>query len=135
MIINSDDKEHLVFIPANITKERFLLNAKVIKGSYFYKRLESIYNALTLSTTNVEKEYKTYYSEYDDFYQFLYHKYPYLDIETIEMIIDKTKSERYILLRGYMYELVDYNLQTLMEWNDDFIKIINKLLKAELYEN
>ncbi len=135
MIINSDDKEHLVLIPANITKEKFLLNAKVIKGSYFYKRLESIYNALTLSTTNVEKKYKTYYSEYDDFYQFLYHKYPYLDTKTIEMIVDKTKSKRYVLLRGYMYELVDYNLQTLMEWNEDFIKIINKLLKAKLYEN
>lgn len=135
MIINSDDKEHLVLIPSKITKEKFLLNTKVKKGSYFYKRLESIYNALTLSTTNVEKEYQTYYSEYDDFYQFLYHKYPYLDIETIKMIVDKTQSKRYILLRGYMYELVDYNLQTLMEYNDDFIKIINKLLKAELYEN
>ena len=38
-----------------------------------------------------------------------------------------------------MYELADYNLQTLMVWNDefsdDFKEKINKLLKAELYEN
>jgi hypothetical protein len=139
MIINIDDKKHLVLMPINISKEKFLLHAKVIKGSYFYKRLESIYIALTSSTTNVKDEYKTYYSEYDNFNEFLYHKYPYLTDDTRALIIEKVKTKKYILLRGYMYELADYNLQTLMVWNDefsnDFKEKINKLLKAELYEN
>jgi len=139
MIINIDDKKHLVLIPINISKEKFLLCAKVIKGSYFYRKLESIYIALTSSTTNVEDEYKTYYSEYDSFDEFLYHKYPYLTNDTVSLIIEKVKSRKYILLRGYMYELADYNLQTLMDWNDDFSddfkEKINKLLKAKLYEN
>jgi len=139
MIISVDDKKHLVLIPKNITKEKFLLEAKVVKGSYFYKRLESIYIALTSSTTNVEDEYKTYYSEYNSFHEFLYSKYPYLTDDAVDLIIEKVESRKYILLRGYMYELSDYNLQTLMVWNDDFSddfkEKINKLLKAELYEN
>jgi len=139
MIISVDDKKHLVLIPKNITKEKFLSEAKVVEGSYFYKRLESIYIALTSSTTNIENEYKTYYSEYDSFYKFFYHKYPYLTDETITFILEKIESNKYVLLRGYMYELADYNLQTLMVWNDefsdDFKEKINKLLKAELYEN
>lgn len=139
MIFDINDKKHLVLIPETITKEKFLLEAKVVKGSYFYKRLESIYIALTSSTANVEDEYKTYYSEYDSFYEFLYYKYPYLTDDEISLIIEKIESKKYILLRGYMYELADYNLQTLMVWNDefsdDFKEKINKLLKAELYEN
>ncbi len=139
MIISVDDKKHLVLIPKNITKEKFLLEAKVVQGSYFYKRLESIYIALTSSTTNVEDEYKTYYSEYNSFHAFFYYKYPYLADDTVALIIEKIESGKYILLRGYMYELADYNLQTLLEWNDDFSndfkEKINKLLKAELYEN
>ena len=139
MIINIDDKKHLVLIPVNITKEKFLSNAKVVKGSYFYTRLESIYIALTSSTTNVEEEYKNYYSEYDNFKEFLHNKYPYLDENKVDSIVEEVKSKKYILLRGYMYELADFNLQTLMTWEDEssekFKKIINKLLKAELYEN
>jgi len=139
MIINIDVKKHLVLIPKNITKEKFLSNAKVVNGSYFYTRLESIYIALTSSTINVEKEYKNYYSEYDSFKDFLYHKYPYLDENMVDLLVEEVESKKYILLRGYMYELADYNLQTLMVWNDefsdDFKEKINKLLKAELYEN
>jgi len=135
MIISVDDKKHLVLIPKNITREKFLVEAKVVKGSYFYKRLESIYIALTSSTTNVEDEYKTYYSEYNSFHEFLYHKYSYLTDNMVTLIIEKVKSREYTLLRGYMYELADYNLQTLMEWDDDFKDKINKILKAELYEN
>ena len=139
MIIRMNDDKHLVLIPRNITKDKFLIKAKVIKGSYFYKRLESIYIALTSSTTNLENEYKTYYTEYDNFYDFLYHKYADLTDDEINMIVEKVNSKKYILLRGYMYELADYNLQTLFTWgdefSDDFKEKINKLLKAELYEN
>jgi hypothetical protein len=139
MIINIDDKKHLVLIPVNMSKEEFLLHAKVIKGSYFYKRLESIFIALTSSITNVEDEYKTYYSEYDSFDKYLYHKYPYLTDNIRASIIEKVKTKKYILLRGYMFELTDYNLQTIFTWgdnfSDDFKEKINKLLKAKLYEN
>ena len=100
MIINIDDKKHLVLIPKNITKDKFLVKAKVTKGSYFYKRLESIYIALTSSTTNVEDEYKTYYSEYDSFYKFFYHKYPYLTDETITFILEKIESKNMFYYEG-----------------------------------
>ena len=139
MIIRMDSDRHLVLIPKKITKDKFLSKAKVIKGSYFCKRLESIYIALTSSTTNVEEEYKTYYTEYDIFYDFLYHKYVDLTDDEINMIVEKVNSKKYILLRGYMYELTDYNLQTIFDWGDEFSdnfkEKINKLLKAELYEN
>ena len=135
MIIANNDKKHLLLLPINITKEKFLFYAKVREGSYFYKRLESIYIALTSSTTNLEEEYKLYYSEYDTFEDFLYHKYPYLEQTTLDTIIESIQSKKYILIRGYMYELSDYNMQTLMEWSEEFTTKINKLLKAELYEN
>ncbi len=135
MIIYTKEKKHLVLLPVNISKIKFLQKAKVRKDSYFYKRLESIYIAITASTTDVKEEYKTYYSEYESFYDFLYHKYPDLDEQTIKMILRSIKTNRYILLRGYMYELSDYNLHTLMEYSEEFPKIINNLLKAELYED
>ena len=137
MIIDINEKKHLVLIPKNITKEKFLLEAKVIKGSYFYKRLESIYIALTSISTNVEDEYKIYYSEYDSFYDFLYYKYSYLTDDMVALIIEKLESRKYILLSGYVQNLVNYSLQILMD-DDSFVdlkKRINTLLKAELYEN
>lgn len=135
MIIFIGDKKHLVLLPKNISKERFLSLAKVTKGSYFYKRLESIYIALTSSTTNLEDEYIQYYSEYDTFADFLYHKYPYLDDNVRNTILDKIDTKKYTLLRGYFFELSDYNLHTIMERSEKFLEKINKLLKADLYEN
>lgn len=135
MIIFIGDKKHLVLLPKNISKERFLSLAKVTKGSYFYKRLESIYIALTSSTTNLEDEYIQYYSEYDTFADFLYHKYPYLDDNVRNTILDKIDTKKYTLLRGYFFELSDYNLHTIMEQSEEFLEKINKLLKADLYEN
>lgn len=135
MIIFIGDKKHLVLLPKNISKERFLSLAKVTKGSYFYKRLESIYIALTSSTTNLEDEYIQYYSEYDTFADFLYHKYSYLDDNVRNTILDKIDTKKYTLLRGYFFELSDYNLHTIMEQSEEFLEKINKLLKADLYEN
>lgn len=135
MIIFNDDKKHIVLLPKKISKEKFLDLAKVNKGSYFYKRLESIYIALVSSTVNLEDEYFQYYSEYNTFDDFLYHKYPYLDDGTRNIIIKEINTKQYILLRGYFFELSDYNLHTIMEYSEEFLEKINKLLKAELYEN
>ncbi len=135
MIIYIDDKKHLVLLPKNISKEKFLSLAKVTKGSYFYKRLESIYVALTSSTINLEDEYMQYYSEYDTFIDFLYHKYPYLNDDERTSILDRIDTKKYTLLKGYFFELSDYNLQTIMEHSEEFLEKINKLLKANLYEN
>ena len=135
MIIFINDKKHLVILPTNISKEKFLSLAKVKKGSYFYKRLESIYIALTSSTVNLEDEYIQYYNEYNTFADFLYHKYPYLNNDIRKNIIEKINTKKYFLLRGYFFELSDYNLQTIMGHTDDFLEKINKLLKVDLYEN
>lgn len=135
MIIFIGDKKHLVLLPKNISKEKFLFLAKVKKGSYFYKKLESIYLALTSSTINLEDEYSQYYSEYDTFKDFLYHKYPYLNDNKRNTILDKIDTKKYTLLRGYFFELSDYNLHTIMEYSEEFLEKINKLLKVDLYEN
>ncbi len=135
MIIFNGDKKHLILLPKKISKEMFLYLAKVKKGSYFYKRLESIYIALISSTVNLEDEYIQYYSEYETFEDFLYHKYPYLDDDVRNMIIKEIDTKKYILLRGHFFELSDYNLHTIMEYSEEFLEKINKLLKAELYEN
>lgn len=135
MIINSIDKGHLVLLPKKISKDKFLLHAKVRKGSYFYKRLESIYVSLTSSTINLEEEYRLYYNEYGSFGEFLYHKYPYLDDVTLDLINRSLQTNKYNFVRGYMYKLSDYNLHMLMDYSDEFTKKINNLLKAELYEN
>ncbi len=135
MIVFIGDKKHLVLLPKNISKEKFLSLAKVTKGSYFYKRLESIYISLTSSTINLEDEYMQYYSEYDTFADFLYHKYPYLDDDVRNTILDKIDTKKYILLRGYFFELSDYNLHTIMEYSEEFLEKINKLLKVDLYED
>jgi hypothetical protein len=135
MIIFIDDKKHLVLLPKNISKEKFLSLAKVTKGSYFYKRLESIYIALTSSTINLEDEYMQYYSEYDTFTDFLYHKYPYLDDDVRTIILDRINTKHYTFLRGYFFELSDYNLQTIMEHSEEFLEKINNLLKVDLYED
>jgi len=135
MIIFIGDKKHLLLLPKNISKEKFLSLAKVKNGSYFYKRLESIYIALTSSTKNLEDEYTKYYSEYDTFADFLYHKYPYLDDDVRTTILDRINTKHYTFLRGYFFELSDYNLQTIMEHSEEFLEKINKLLKADLYEN
>lgn len=135
MIIFIDDKKHLVLLPKNISKKKFLSHARVTKGSYFYKRLESIYIALTSSTTNLEDEHIQYYNEYDTFADFLYHKYPYLDDDERNTILDKIDTEKYTLLRGYFFELSDYNLHTIMEHSEEFLEKINNLLKVDLYED
>ncbi len=135
MIVFIGDKKHLVLLPKNISKEKFLSHAKVTKGSYFYKRLESIYIALTSSTVNLENEYIQYYSEYNTFSDFLYHKYSHLDDDTRNAILDKLDTKKYTLLRGYFFELSDYNLHTIMEYSEEFLEKINKLLKVDLYEN
>ena len=135
MIIFIGDKKHLVLLPKNISKEKFLSHAKVTSGSYFYKRLESIYIALTSSTTNLEDEYIQYYSEYDTFTDFLYHKYPYLDDDERSTILNMIDTKKYTLLRGYFFELSDYNLHTIMEYSEEFLVKINKLLKVDLYED
>jgi len=135
MIVFIDDEKHLVLLPKNITKDKFLFFAKVKIGSYFYKRLESIYIALTSSSINLEEEYIKYYGEYDTFKDFIYHKYPYLEDEIREDIIKKINTKKYSLVRGYFYELSDYNLQTIMGYSKEFLEKINKLLKVDLYEN
>jgi hypothetical protein len=135
MIVFIGDKKHLVLLPKNISKEKFLSHAKVTKGSYFYKRLESIYIALTSSTINLEDEYIQYYSEYDTLSDFLYHKYPYLDNDVRTTIFDMIDTKKYTLLRGYFFELSDYNLHTIMENSEEFLEKINKLLKVDLYED
>lgn len=135
MIIFIDDKKHLVLLPKNISKEKFLSHAKVTKGSYFYKRLESIYIALTSSTINLEDEYMRYYSEYDTFADFLYHKYPYLNDDVRDTILEKIKTQKHTFFRGYFFELSDYNLHTIMEHSEEFLEKINNLLKVDLYED
>lgn len=135
MIIFIDDKKHLLLLPKNISKEKFLSLSKVKNGSYFYKRLESIYIALTSSTINLEDEYIQYYSEYDTLADFLYHKYPYLDDDVRTTILDIIDTKKYTLLRGYFFELSDYNLHTIMEYSEEFLEKINKLLKVDLYED
>ncbi len=135
MIVFISDKKHLVLLPKNISKEKFLSHAKVKNGSYFYKRLESIYIALTSSTINLEDEYTQYYNEYDTFSDFLYHKYSQLDDDIRNTILDKLDAKKYTLLRGYFFELSDYNLHTIMEYSEEFLEKINKLLKVDLYEN
>ena len=135
MIINSNDKSHLVLLPKKISKDKFLLQAKVRKGSYFYKKLESVYVSLTSSTTNLEEEYRLYYNEYGTFEEFLYHKYPHLDEMTLDLINNSLSTKQYNFVRGYMYELSDYQLHMFMEYSDEFTEKINNLLKAELYEN
>ena len=135
MIVFISDKKHLVLLPKNISKEKFLSSAKVIRGSYFYKRLESIYIALTSSAINLEDEYTQYYNEYDTFSDFLYHKYSQLDDDIRNTILDKLDTKKYTLLRGYFFELSDYNLHTIMEHSEEFLEKINKLLKVDLYEN
>lgn len=135
MIIFIGEKKHLVLLPKNISKERFLSLARVKQGSYFYKRLESIYIALTSSTINLEDEYTKYYSEYNTFADFLYHKYPHLSDDIRNEILEKIDTKKYILLRGWFFELSDSNLHTLMEYSEEFLEKINKLLKVDLYEN
>lgn len=135
MIVFNDDKKHLVLLPKNISKEKFLSLAKVTKGSYFYKRLESIYIALTSSTINLEDEHKQYYIEYDTFSDFLYHKYPFLDNDVRNTILKMIDTNKYVLIRGYFFELSDYNLHTIMEYSEEFLEKINKLLKVDLYED
>lgn len=135
MIIFISEKKHLVLLPKNISKERFLSLARVKQGSYFYKRLESIYIALTSSTINLEDEYTNYYSEYNTFADFLYHKYPRLSDDIRNEILEKIDTKKYILLRGWFFELSDNNLHTLMEYSEEFLEKINKLLKVNLYEN
>jgi len=135
MMITINDKHHLLLLPKNITKEKFLSYAKVRKGSYFYKKLESIYLGLTTSIVDVEKEYKKYYNEYDTFSNFLYHKYLYLDADTLKLIINAVESKKYIFVRGRIFQLSDFNLRTLLDVSDTFPQKINNLLKAELYED
>ncbi|QNK85587.1 hypothetical protein HOO31_02985 [Aliarcobacter cryaerophilus] len=135
MIIFNGDKNHLVILPKNISKEKFLSHAKVREGSYFYKRLENVYIALTSSTINLEDEYMKYYSEYDTFADFIYYKYPYLDDNVRNTILDMINTKKYIFLRGYFFELSDYNLRTIMEHTEEFLEKINKLLKENLYED
>lgn len=135
MMITINDKNHLLLLPKNITKEKFLLYAKVRKGSYFYKKIESIYIGLTTSVVDIEKEYEKYYSEYDTFSNFLYHKYLYLNTDTLKIIQDAVESKKYIFIRGHIFQLSDFNLKTLLEVSDTFSQKINNLLKAELYED
>jgi len=135
MMITINDKNHLLLLPKNITKEKFLLYAKVRKGSYFYKIIESIYIGLTTSVVDIEKEYEKYYSEYDTFSNFLYHKYLYLNTDTLKIIQDAVESKKYIFIRGHIFQLSDFNLKTLLEVSDTFSQKINNLLKAELYED
>jgi hypothetical protein len=135
MIIYNGDELHLILLPCNITKDKFLQQAKVRKGSYFYNRLESIYTALTETTTNLEYEYIEYYSEYDSFAIFLNHKYPVLDDVKIELIHSYLKTKKYNLFRGYFHNLCDYNFYSLFDVSDEFVEKINNLLRAELYED
>jgi hypothetical protein len=44
-------------------------------------------------------------------------------------------TKKYTLLRGYFFELSDYNLHTIMENSEEFLEKINKLLKVDLYED
>ena len=135
MIIYANYEEHLVLLPLKITKEKFLEKAKVKPKSYFYRRLGSIYIALTTSITDLEEEYTNYYNEYDNFNDFLYHKYPYLSEKKLDYICTRTKSKRYKLFRGYMNRMMDYNLVNLLEYPEEFSEKVNELLKAESYED
>ncbi len=135
MIRYVNDKEHLVLMPINITKEKFLKRAKVLRGSYFFRLLDSIYVALTEPSVDLEIEHQTYYNEYVSFKEFLNKKFPSLDDEEIEIVLSKLETKKYRLLKGSMSKHNDYVQLSLFDTDENFKSIIEKLLQEELYED
>lgn len=131
------EKVHLVLIPKNMTYSKFLSNAKVRSNTYFARLLGNIYNFLTFSVSDLESEYSKYYSEYDSFQLFVYHKYPELEDDERKLIFEKLQTGCYRLYKGTKRDIIDYSLYNIFTIDTDakFSEKIKMLLMAELYED
>ena len=97
-------------------------------GEYYVKR---ILNNILSGGINLTEFYEKYYkNEYSSFIQFLYNK-ELIDYEDIEKLSFKDNE---ILWKLNPYSN-SYNIQNLIEFNDEILIIINRLLVEVSYED
>ena len=97
-------------------------------AEYYVKR---ILNNIISGGINLTEFYEKYYkNEYSSFKQFLYNK-ELIDYEDIEKLSCKDNE---ILWRLNPYSN-SYNIQNLIEFNDEILIIINRLLVEVGYED
>lgn len=109
------------------TCETFLRSSKVIQGSFSYNYLRKIFYGIFLNAEDLCGIYEEYYyDEYYDFYEFLYKK-ELLEKDDISIIrCELEKGLR--LLRLYISDN-SYNLETFMEYEEDFLEKFNAMIQ------
>lgn len=135
MIYFLEDRIHLIVFPKNISLDSFIENAKIEQKSYLGRLFGNLYIALIKSTYDLESEYSKFYSkEYLSFKEFLYKKYPRLNDDQMEEIFGFLDTKKYTIAKGYMRAHSDYNLKTLIDYDDEFISKLKNLLLSDKYE-
>ncbi|MBC3798618.1 hypothetical protein [Acetobacterium tundrae] len=106
-------------------ESRFIEKSKTRKGSFADGYLKKIFKDMFNYAKDLKKEYLEYYSEeYDNFRNFLYQKelLDYYEIESLEI------DDKQTLLR-LQIDLNNYNMRTLLEYEDDTFEILNQIME------
>jgi hypothetical protein len=95
------------------------------KGSFAEQHSKQIFCDLFLYARDLRHEYTDYYAqEYDNFEQFLYQKelWKQQDIDVLELMPDQT-------VLALQMDLRNYNADTLMDYEESSMKMINQVLE------
>lgn len=106
-------------------RKKFLIKCKVRDDSFAYSYMDKIFSGLFLNAINLKEEYVNYYKEeYEDFALFLYQK----ELLEIDEITSFHLDDQHVLLK-LQTDLNGYNLRNLIQYDDDIIECINKMLE------
>ena len=129
------DETYYLKVKSDITPEfiikQIIKNCGMRKDSFAEYYVKRILNNILSGSINLTEFYEKYYkNEYSSFKQFLYHK-ELIDCEDIKELSFKDNE---ILWKLNPYSN-SYNIQNLIEFNDDILIIINRLLVEVSYED
>lgn len=106
-------------------KKNFVDKSKTKKNSFAEKYVIRIFKDVFECSIDMKKDYLDFYKEeYENFFDFLYQKE--LFNETEIKLIDLQKDQTLLKIR---MDLNSYNISTLFDYEDDFIKYFNQMLE------
>jgi hypothetical protein len=112
-----------------VTMDKFVQASKVTSGSWAEELMNRVYDCLFGNITNIIEEYEKFYKvEYSTFQEFLRKRYG-LKNKGLQLISDNLGKDDY-LAHGFLDSEGDYNTAQLIEFSDELVESINKILAS-----
>ena len=110
-----------------VTRDKFVQSSGVIPGSWAEELMSRVYDCIFGNITNIIEEYRNFYKvEYSTLLEFLQKRYG-LNRNKLKLIRDNLgKNDN--LAHGFLDSEGDYNTAQLIEFSDEIVESINKIL-------